>query len=94
MTTVVTIFALTCVLSAILIEVRSFRRRKILRRKSTLIDNSSECIKARQMVSEAIATADNFPRISRSVVRRQVQLFPHAFTTEECKYLVDWANNS
>ncbi len=58
-----------------------------------VVDSSPECLKARQRVSEAIATAGNFPHISRSVVKTQVQLFPHAFTADECKYLIDWANN-
>jgi len=58
-----------------------------------VIDDSAECVKARQRVSEAITSASNFPHISRSVVKTQVQLFPHAFTAEERKYLIDWSNN-
>lgn len=57
-------------------------------------DTSSESIKARNKAYQAVDESASYPSLSRGTVKTQVQLFPQAFSQEERKRLIAWANSS
>lgn len=71
-------------------ELKKIREEKS--RAKEQLQNLPESKKARKAVEQAIDEAARFPTLSRKTVETQVKLFPDAFSDEERKRLIKWAN--
>lgn len=71
-------------------ELRKIKEEKD--KAQAVAEKENETAKARKKAYDAVAKSEEFPASSRSTVKTQVTVFPHAFSEEERKRLIKWAN--
>ena len=71
-------------------ELRKLNQEK--KKAQDIAETASEIVKTRKKTYAAIDDSDHMPASSRELVKTQVTVFPHAFSEEERKRLIKWAN--